>query len=465
MNLTRLSLQNFRCFDRLTVDLNDSLTVLVAPNGQGKTAILDAARIALWPYVSAFDVVSGTMSGAGIDIDDVLIRPTQTDIPLNMEPQLPCTIGARAVIDEQEIDWSRSRTKVSRGSRTNTKDASPLMRIGTAYQSQIRLSDEADSEAYNRDLNLPVIAYYGTGRLWKRRRLTLQRQARSDIFSRTYAYLGCLDSASDYGSFLEWFFFIFAADFEQKTKTLERQGFRGLLDPETPYGDLLAAVSRPVDHVMAMWGWTGLRYSPSNQALVMSHPEHGELKVDQLSDGQRNMIAMVADIAYRCVRLNPHLAINAPSETVGVVLIDEVDLHLHPQWQQVILPGLRHAFPKVQFIVTTHSPQVLSTVDDRSIRILNEGQVHAAPKGTKGAEASRVLKRVLGVEVRPPNDENTKRLHNYLDLVYKDQWTTKAARDMRKDLDAIFGDEEPALTAADLHIENREWELEIEKDQ
>jgi predicted ATP-binding protein involved in virulence len=465
MHLTQLSLENFRCFDQLTVDLTRSLTVLVAPNGQGKTAILDAARIALWPFVSAFDVVSGTMSQSGISIDDVRVRPTQQRAPLNMEPCLPSSISAGAIVNGQEIDWSRSRQKVSRGSRTTMKDAAPLAQIAAALQSKIRIRDEADTETSHLGLNLPVIAYYGTGRLWKRRKLTLQRKTRSDVFSRTYAYLGCLDSASDYTSFTDWFFYNFAADFEQKTKTLEGQGFRGLFESDTPYGELLAAVSGSVDHVMANSGWAGMRYSPSNQTLVMSHNELGELKIDQMSDGQRNMIAMVADIAYRCVRLNPHLTTRAPSETKGIVLIDEVDMHLHPQWQQVVVGALREAFPKIQFIVTTHSPQVLSTIDDKSIRILRDGEVYTAPKGTKGAESSRVLKRVFGVDVRPPADENTKLLNSYLDLVYRDEWNSQAAIGMRERLDRIFGDEEPALTAADLHIENREWERGLEESQ
>jgi predicted ATP-binding protein involved in virulence len=96
---------------------------------------------------------------------------------------------------------------------------------------------------------------------------------------------------------------------------------------------------------------------------VAHHDQHGELSVALLSDGIRNMIGMVADIAFRATKLNPQFGFLAAKETPGVVLIDEVDMHLHPEWQQVVLQSLTTAFPALQFIVTTHSPQVLTTVN------------------------------------------------------------------------------------------------------
>ena len=103
------------------------------------------------------------------------------------------------------------------------------------------------------------------------------------------------------------------------------------------------------------------------------------------------------------------------------MLIDEVDMHLHPAWQQTILSDLRKAFPRVQFIVTTHSPQVISSIPSKNIRILDEGVVYDAPYGTEGAESSRILKRIFDVNLRPPQNEYTIALQEYRDLVYEDQ--------------------------------------------
>lgn len=460
MKLTQLSLKNYRCFDTLNIVLDEHLTVLVAPNGQGKSAILDAIRIALWPYVSAFDVVSGTLAGTGIEIDDVTMRPTGSTAPLNMEPRLPSVISANAMIDRQEVVWSRSRDKVSRGSRTTVRDAKSLAAIGSAYQHKIRLQDEHDSEENHSELKLPVIAYYGTGRLWKQRKGTLKRKQKSAIFSRTYAYHGCLESASDYSSFLDWFFFNFAADFEQQTKALERQGLSGLYDLRRSYGKMLEAVSSAVDRMMVGSGWTGLRYSPSNQALVMCHPEFGELKVDQLSDGQRNMIAMVGDIAYRCGKLNPGLAARAPIETDGIVLIDEIDMHLHPQWQQIVIGSLQQAFPKIQFIVTTHSPQVLTSIHKEHIRILGrtaEGKYVASEPlaASYGETSSDVLESIMLVDPQPPIKERPD-LRRLVELVDQGQYATDEAKQLLRGLQDRLRGGHPQLQRIERSIRRQE---------
>ena len=80
--------------------------------------------------------------------------------------------------------------------------------------------------------------------------------------------------------------------------------------------------------------------SSHEKSLILKHDEHGTLKVELLSDGIRGVLAMVGDIAYRCIKLNPHFGLNAAKETCGVVMIDEVDMHLHPAWQQTILGKL-----------------------------------------------------------------------------------------------------------------------------
>ena len=145
------------------------------------------------------------------------------------------------------------------------------------------------------------------------------------------------------------------------------------------------------------------------------------------------------------------------------VLIDEVDMHLHPEWQQVILRYLQEAFPNLQFIVTTHSPQVLTTVPSECIRVIDGQNIYHAPAGTKGAESSRLLERIFGVNSRPPEDENTKMLAEYRRLVYQDKWKSECALELRQKLNAIFQGEEPELTALDLYIDNREWELSLEE--
>ncbi|WP_036308746.1 AAA family ATPase, partial [Methyloglobulus morosus] len=187
--------------------------------------------------------------------------------------------------------------------------------------------------------------------------------------------------------------------------------------------------------------------------------EHGILKVELLSDGIRGVLAMVGDIAYRCIKLNPHLGLNAAEESHGVVMIDEVDMHLHPAWQQTILGNLIKAFPKIQFIVTTHSPQVISTVPGHQIRILEGNHVLSVEEeGTQGAEASRILKEVFGVELRAQHLEIVKKLNRYLKLVDDDKWDTSEALTLRQELDDWGRGHEPELVKADIDIRMKEYQ-------
>ena len=94
-----------------------------------------------------------------------------------------------------------------------------------------------------------------------------------------------------------------------------------------------------------------------------------------LSDGQRSMTALAADIAVRCMQLNPHLRGDAPKKTSGVVLIDELDLHLHPNWQRKIVGNLTSLFPKLQFVATTHSPFIVQSLEGYGLINLNEKSV------------------------------------------------------------------------------------------
>lgn len=446
MQVTSLTLKNFRCFKELNVDFHKRLTVLVAPNGQGKSSVLDALRIVLWPYVSAFDVVPGTMTSTGIEIGDV--RLVRNERKKAMEASLPTRIEASFSCQGREIQAARQRDKVSQGSRTSSRHAKELENAGKKLQQQVRINTEYDTEA-NDEVILPCIGFYGTGRLWKQRYLTLKNQASSDFFSRTYAYVGCLDSGSDYKFFADWFFHLFASDFEQKTKAMERQGFAGLVDGELSYADLMQCIRDAVDLVMKDQGWHSLSYSSIQKTLIMTSDDLGELKVDQLSDGLKSVVAMVADIAYRCVRLNVHLSKDAARQTPGLVIIDEVDMHLHPSWQQTILHSLQEAFPRIQFIVTTHSPQVLSTVRRENIRIIQSKQAGVLTAEqplakTYGEPSGDVLHSVMSVDPLPPIEEKPA-LQRLTELVDQGLHERPEAIQLMQQLTGALGEQNPQL--------------------
>ena len=167
------------------------------------------------------------------------------------------------------------------------------------------------------------------------------------------------------------------------------------------------------------------------------------MPVSTLSDGIRVIISLVGDIAHRCVRLNPHFGSDAAKLTPGVIMIDEVDMHLHPEWQQLVLNALSDAFPLIQFIVTTHSPQVLTTVKRESIRILAQDadgvwSADMPDEETKGDESATVMATVMGVDPVPQVSEAVD-LDLYRQLIQLQQQDTDDANALRRKLDAHFG--------------------------
>lgn len=120
-----------------------------------------------------------------------------------------------------------------------------------------------------------------------------------------------------------------------------------------------------------------------------------------LSDGYRNMVAMVADIALRAATLNPQFGAEAARATSGLVLIDEIELHLHPKWQREVIPSLRRAFPKMQFIATTHSPQVVASVQRDQVRLFDNNRLIDAELFVEGRASNELLTDVFGVLPRP----------------------------------------------------------------
>lgn len=401
MKLKEICLKNFRCYEDLTVLLDEKLTVLVAPNGQGKTAILDAISIALWSFIGQFDLSSDKNSrkNHNITIDDIRVTPEggiswiEKEFyfaPAKMRPNLDTQIIAT---NFDNLKWIKYRDSLKSYSKTKEKGD---YRFLHAQAKELQNSSS---------ITLPMFAYYGTGRLWNEMRLTTKSKLTDKNFIRTFAYMDCLNPASSYKQFVDWFKNC-ENEFHRYTK---ENILNGKFFDEMPS---LKAVQAPLKVIRdsihtcfdSVVGWSFPSYSDSHQDIILIS-KLGTLKLSQLSDGIQNVFGMVADIAYRCYLLNSHLGENAAKKTEGIVLIDEIDMHLHPEWQQVILRDLQTAFPNLQFIVTTHSPQVLSTVKKEHIRIIRDGKLEDVLSNTYGEISGDVMYRVQGVNPRPPIEE------------------------------------------------------------
>lgn len=166
--------------------------------------------------------------------------------------------------------------------------------------------------------------------------------------------------------------------------------------------------------------------------------------MDEMSDGYKNTLSMIGDIAYRMAVLNPTLGDMVLEKTPGIVLIDEVDLHLHPQWQQTILSDLHVIFPNVQFIVSSHAPAVINSVPRNQIRILDNGEIYLPAAQTYGRDANSILREVMKVSERPAD------VKQRLDLfyAYMDENNYKNADRILKEIEDIVGTTDPDIAAA-----------------
>ena len=166
--------------------------------------------------------------------------------------------------------------------------------------------------------------------------------------------------------------------------------------------------------------------------------------MDEMSDGYKNTLSMIGDIAYRMAVLNPTLGDRVLDETPGVVLIDEVDLHLHPQWQQTILSDLRTIFPNVQFIVSSHAPAVINSVSREQIRILDNGEIYMPVAQTYGRDANSILREVMNVSERPA--DVVRRLDSF--YAYMDVNDYEKADKILTAIEKIVGTNDPDIAAA-----------------
>lgn len=439
MIISSLQLKNFRRFEKFSIDFHENITVIVARNGQGKTTTLDAATIALGTFIGAFDLGKARH----IERSDALYHRL-TNSPEN-EQKYPVEI--EACFNNPDISIKRELTGAK--NKSTIKGAQPLTDYGKGLQAQIRNLET---------VNLPVIAFYGSGRLWQSHKNVERKSVLSE--SRTMGYEDCLSPSSNFKQVQQWL----------SKATLAVLQMKNI--PEYKSYNLEArirGIQNTVDYVLANEGWGQFHYSLIHEELAMSHDDHGILPVSLLSDGVRAMVSLTADLAFRCSRLNGHLGEQASAQTQGIVFIDEVDLHLHPAWQQTVIATLMGAFPAIQFIVTTHSAQVLSTVPNESIRVLTtdkqnatEGIVKTPDWQTQGVSSANILAEIMYRDP-VPDLPASRLLSQYKTLIEVDDIDSAMAKQIRSDLTQHFGENHPEMNECDRLIRLRAFKKRIVK--
>ena len=398
-----IHVDNYRCFEELKLSLEEDTTVLFAENGGGKTALLTALAMGLAVF----------QSGSPKDLK----LSAQRDITMRTlgerrrrEPVGPCRVWWTATVGETEsVTWSTTIQPAS--GRTKNEHRSILEAL-----ERVRVPGD----------RWPLFAWYGVDRL-ERRRAGHRRVER--MGDRWEAYASALDPNLDEAPLLQWLQDELLGDMVRRQQDEPERFFHAAVMDAT---------------VQATPGVTKAWYDPEARGPVVRFENGHEAPWSELSDGYHVFIALVADIARRAVMLNEFDGADAPARVEGVVLIDELDLHLHPRWQRVALPGLRSAFPRLQFVVTTHSPQVLSSAKNRQARRLFDGKLQEYPVLVESRDTNAILREHMNTEDRA--GEGTRDLQKLYDFI--DQSRHEEAEELYRKLLARWGGLDPELIRA-----------------
>lgn len=343
MRLSHITLQNFRRYEAARFHFHERFTVLIGNNGKGKTTVLDAVAMMLNTYFQGSRLPTG---GGNIGKTDARVLFTEKEGQVFREEKTQVSLLATALLDGNEISWQRDIG--DRGGK-----AKNLVRLGTQARERVKQGQSPD---------LPLLLYYGAGRLWN---------IHDDIetekpSSQLDAYRYCLDPKSDQKAFEKWFKKLAYTELQKRTRI--------------PATDVVRQAV-----MTCIPGALDFYHDTDYDELTIKLEKEGLVPFNSLSDGYRNMVGMVADIAHRAARLNPHHGVDAAVKTQGVVLIDEIDLHLHPKWQRRVVLDLKQAFPALQFIASTHSPFILQSLEPGEVIDLDQAwnpeQMNAVPDG------------------------------------------------------------------------------------
>lgn len=340
MRINTIRIKNFRGFADIEVPFDPQFNLIIGDNGSGKTAILEALSVAVGAY---FLGIKDTDS-RNIRESDIRIKTFE----FSEEHQFPVVVAARGEIEGEKVNWSRELNSISGG--TLSRNAGSLKRIAERHDFFVRSGTP---------VNMPVLAYYSTDRLWKNIVERKKEENPRRVSSRLRAYRDCLQATTTFKVFLQWFRSKEQASLQNRRRDINLNLIKELITKNIP------------DCKDFYYEFDEDRIS----GLKVEKYSGEVLPFEYLSDGMRNIFAVLADIAFKCMLLNPQLKENVLKETPGIVLIDELDLHLHPEWQKQIVSSLRTAFENLQFITTSHSPFIIQEMAEGQLIKLKNNTV------------------------------------------------------------------------------------------
>lgn len=358
MKLKSIKLRNFRCFKNLQLDFHKQLTVISGGCASGKSTVLDAVAISAGIFPSSFD----GMSNYEIKKEDVRFVTTKErgikvivnafGGSLNVNHIYPVVLSSTGIIDNQEVHWEQKLTGSS-NARTIVS-AKEIISVADEYQRRIieRRIIEGDTT-----VTLPLIAYYNSERTW------LPYCKKKDFFlktSRINGYIDCMNNATNNKLMMNWFK-------RETLKQLQKKSNNGSFKVVIKIIEKCFSILTKTKNVTVSYNFDNIdldiQYRYRSKNILSS--------LNRINDGYKYAIGLIANIAYRMAELNPQLR-NKVLYTPGIVIIDAIELHLDVDLQMNILKILTDTFPNIQFITSTSSPLVVSSIESENLIILRK---------------------------------------------------------------------------------------------
>lgn len=450
METTKLKLKDFGRFKELTLELAPTLkhpsnvTVLVGNNGAGKTTLLKSLAVSLSWLVARIRTEKG--NGSPIAQEDIRNGASSSVITIAVADYTHPGLSFPDDPNSPFFVWAIGRGR--QGHKTPMHSTlTEVTLLADHYRSGLTENDKA---------SLPLIAYYPV----ERSVLEIPLKIRTKhTFDQLDGYDNSLNRGVDFRRFFEWF--REREDSENETgisdtalaEISEKFGtdsdvWKTLANLKASSRDRqLTAVRSAIAAFMP--GFTNLRVQRKPRLHMAIDKDGVTLNVAQLSQGEKSMMALVGDIARRLAMMNQSL--DNPLHGDGIVLIDEVDLHLHPRWQRSLIRQLSETFPNCQFVLTTHSPLVISDAKDVLVYVLNDGEIHEH-NGLYGLDANQVLLEVMDTDIR--NSDVQKRLNRLMECLQDGE--LKKARKLFADLSSELPEGHIELAKAALLIRKLE---------
>lgn len=394
MEICELHLKNFRGYRDEVFKFSDDLNLIVGINGAGKTTALDSLAILFSWLVKR--TLNDRSNGKPIEKLDIRNNTRGASVSVKVKH-----LG-------QIFEWTIGKPVAGTGSKEYRSDYTGLSNLVKLFQADLDQQPELAS--------LPLVAYYPVDRAIVDIPIRIRGKHQ---FNQLSAYDEALNSAANFRRFFEWFR---AQQEESRSYTmgeviahLKAGGTFESLD-ELPFDAAsrqLEAVCSAIYKFMPEFSNLTVLYRPLRMVIEKGNER---LNLLQLSGGEKIMLALVGDLARRLSHANPKLA--NPLEGEAIVLIDEIDLHLHPKWQRNTISRLKEVFPNCQFIVSSHSPHIITHLKPENVTVVSMAQDGTAKlasvNSTYGHSAEQILVDVMGLETTRPRE-----VQSLIDSIYE----------------------------------------------